>query len=462
MNWIKHQKLTTGSDQMASYSIGKKLSYLLLFVSSLILLYTYYKAEIVHLGSASGIYYKYYAISIGGIFFWGIVLQLCERIRVNIVIIVFSIGTGLYLTEGILRFTEWQKVDNVGARYAKKLDISFDSRSQKEVVNDLIREGVDAVPTVPSSSILKHQNLKGLVPLGGLSNRTTVNDNESGEYLIYESDRHGFNNPDEQWQSTPLGWLLLGDSFALGSSVQPGNELAAKIRSITGRSTISLGLSGNGPLTEYASLIEYGESLKPEKVLWVYFEGNDLITDIQREQQNSILLQYFEDGFTQDLINRQKKVDIALDELIEIARQKNDKPFQWLRLTNVRKLINFDSFGQMWIDPHVDASNPLFKKVLINAQMIVESWGGQLYFVYLPEHSRYTNSNIVHDDFRNKSDVTSLVNELSIPVIDIHAEVFVKHPDPLSLFPLGQNGHYNVNGYEEVAEAILASIKDQR
>ena len=66
-----------------------------------------------------------------------------------------------------------------------------------------------------------------------------------------------------------------------------------------------MGIGGNGPLFEHAILVEYGKALKPAKVFWIYFEGNDLNGDLQGEQINPLLMQYMEDGFTQNLINRQ-------------------------------------------------------------------------------------------------------------------------------------------------------------
>ena len=109
------------------------------------------------------------------------------------------------------------------------------------------------------------------IPLAGVSNKTTVYDNESGKYLIYKSDRHGFNNPDSEWDSREVDWLLTGDSFTHGSYVQPGQEIAGQLRSITAIAAISLGIGSNGPLIEYAALVEYGKALKPAKVLWVYY-----------------------------------------------------------------------------------------------------------------------------------------------------------------------------------------------
>ena len=55
--------------------------------------------------------------------------------------------------------------------------------------------------------------------------------------------------------------------------------------------------------------------------------------------------------------------------------------------------------------------------------------------------------------------VLDTVNELGIPIIDIHREVFVPHTDPLSLFPFRIDGHYNAQGYRLVAEEINNRLK---
>ena len=47
-------------------------------------------------------------------------------------------------------------------------------------------------------------------------------------------------------------------------------------------------MGGNGPLINYATLREYGEFLKPKKIFFFFFEGNDY-EDLERElSSNSI------------------------------------------------------------------------------------------------------------------------------------------------------------------------------
>ena len=75
-------------------------------------------------------------------------------------------------------------------------------------------------------------------------------------------------------------------------------------------------MSGNGPLIEYATLREYLNT-NVKKVLWIYFEGNDL-RNLENEKTNDILINYLKDlNFTQNLKLKQNDIDTLLSNLIE-------------------------------------------------------------------------------------------------------------------------------------------------
>jgi len=480
MSWINKESQSGNSDIEKDYPFTRWMSWLYLFVSLLLLIYTFFQAEIMSNGQRFEYYFDYYLISIVGFLFWAVVLRLGKEIRANIVTIGTTMIVGLYLIEGVLIWLEYTKPtfkDSIVI--AKQLGVEYDERTSLEVIEDLITEGVDAVPAVPALYQELEHNEKGidsLLTLGGVSNRTSVYGNESGKYLIYKSDRYGFNNPDSQWDSQTIEWMLIGDSFVHGASVQPGEEISGQIRFITGSDAISVGIGGNGPLLEYASIIEYAEVVKPKKVLWFFYEGNDLSSNLQTEKNSSQLMQYMEDGFSQNLINRQKEIDVFLEKYIvkmkyiqkmkdnaekPIMKDNAEEPImkvvlnktKWIRLSRLRYLMGFN------VQSTTDDYEVIFSKILAKAKERVGVLKGELYFVYLPEYARYSNKFIFHNQFRNKSSVIDLVKELNIPVIDIHQEVFASHPDPLALFPFRKpGGHYNADGYREVAKAIVTSV----
>ncbi|MEM6406519.1 MAG: hypothetical protein AAF669_08025, partial [Pseudomonadota bacterium] len=334
--------------------------------------------------------------------------------------------------------------------------INFDTRTRLQVVQDMVLNGVDAVPTIHPHSFLPHkkyQNPDALFPLSGVSKKVTIYSNENGKYAVYMSDRYGFNNPDSEWDSPQLKWLLTGDSFTHGSAVQQGEDIASKIRLMTDESAINLGIGGNGPLIELAILKEYAEFLRPEKVIWLYYEGNDLISNLSDEKNNPVLIQYLQNGFSQNLINRQQYIDQELLNIIERNKTRNFIP-DWMRLSQVLSSIN----SYLKNKRQDVADFEIFRKILNSAKNRVEEWGGEFYFIYLPEFYRY-NTIVDHDLYRKKHQVIGLVRDLGIPVVDIHEEVFSENPDPLSFFPLRIFGHYTAEGYHQVAESIVKSIQ---
>jgi hypothetical protein len=323
-----------------------------------------------------------------------------------------------------------------------------------EVIKSFKAEGTDAVPIIYSSYLIE-QDGTSLFTLGGISNKTTVGDNEGGKYSIYLSDRYGFNNPDSEWDSTNINWLMIGDSFTRGTAVQVGEEIAGQIRYLTNSNVINLGMVNNGPLIELATLTEYAKSLRPKKVLWVYYE-NDL-DNMNTNKSVPLLMKYLEDDFSQHLMDRQEEINRELKELLDkqILLSKTELLRLSLLRAKIRKLIGSEPEYMQNASTKID---PLFSKILTKAKERTEAWGGELYFIYLP--SLYFIESIDDEVYRKKTEMIELVKGLSIPVIDIHHEVFSDHPDPLSLFPLRMSGHYNARGYSEVAKAIVSSIGD--
>jgi hypothetical protein len=112
-----------------------------------------------------------------------------------------------------------------------------------------------------------------VLPLGGISGKHIVNCNEGGKYAVYESDEHGFNNPRGIWTRDTIDVALLSDSFTLAACVGPDEDTAHWIRQRY-PAAVNLGMAGNGPLTELASLDEYVAPKKPEIVFWVHYNAD--------------------------------------------------------------------------------------------------------------------------------------------------------------------------------------------
>ena len=446
--------------------ISLLISWLFLLGSLSLLFYTYYRSEIAHQGHHQEIYRKYYFITISGALFWSLVIKLKEVTRVKILMASVSLLIGIYMVEFATMFLTNSK--HPKAVLAKRIGKPFDTRTRSEFIQDLTENGINAIPCFAPSKFarINHQlGRSSICPIGGISNKSTVGFNETGKYMVINSDRYGFNNPDSAWDAKKIDWMLTGDSFAFGQAVQKGEDIASRIRSLTNEYAISLGNNGNGPLIELAALIEYGPTYKPRNMVWLYYEGNDLISDLEIEKEIPTFMNYLKDDFSQQLILRQEEIDNELNKFITenkqssgIGQYQSDRSFlnktQFLRLYNLRRLLKEKySKSNVKIDP-------LFTQILTIAKKHTESWGGKFYFVYLPDFHRYSSNVRNHDALYKKIEVLNLVESLRIPVIDIHKLVFSKESDPLTLFPWREAfGHYNPLGYKKVAETIIKSVK---
>jgi hypothetical protein len=407
-------------------------------------------------------------------------LFLSDSRKINVAIAIFSTLLASYSVELALFF-------RFNDHFSQT---EIDTRNKLEVIDDLRKEGVDAWPLVipyfftESNRLLSDKNR--IFPLGGISNKTIVYCNESGQYGIFDSDEHGFNNPKGLYEKNSTKLLIIGDSFAIGNCVKPGEDIAGQLRDM-GINTLNLGNGGNGPLIELAILKEYAESLQPEIVLWIYYEGNDL-HDLKRERNVSILIRYLQDDFSQNLIIRQIEIDTVLinyvnqqwkneldrphikkriiNQPLHMQKQKrSENRRKIIALGNLRDRLGLTSKDSQTQNPSSERITSyktqlsLFSEILEIADHRTSGWGGKLYFVYLPTMERYLNGNN-SGSFFDRDEVLTIIHKLGIPLIDFH-NILNKHPDPLSLTPF-LGAHYNAEGYKLISELIVSQLRKDK
>ena len=130
------------------------LNRLFLLGSILLLAYTYYRAEIFFQGERSELYFKYYIISFASISFF-LVLHLFGELRNIVITITTSLVVSLYSIESVLRIFEGDRSILTRQAIAVHMGVDFDKRTKLEVINDLINNGVDAVPVIRPRDVLK-------------------------------------------------------------------------------------------------------------------------------------------------------------------------------------------------------------------------------------------------------------------------------------------------------------------
>ena len=451
--------------------LKKIFSPTILTISFLLLIYTFYKSEFYWDGEIRNYYKTYYLISSILICLSIITFFINDIIKQYLIISGISLIVSLYLFEGYLTFKEQLSKEQLSKEqlskeqlYKKQTGKKWDIRKKLDIYEDLKKKNKNITITHFPIYYVKKNYSNVLFPLSGISNSETIYCNENGYYSIYQSDRYGFNNPDNEWDEKEIEFLLVGDSFSHGACVNRPNDISSVLRTLSNKSVLNLGMAGNGSLIEYATLKEYFDK-NVKNVLWMYYEGNDL-RNLAMEKTNDILINYLKDlNFTQNLKLKQNDIDSLLSNLIKEKKSelKSEREKERERQNFKFKLINFIKISYtryliMRIPAQLltPAPAPEFKKIIQLTKELTNKNNSKLYFVYLPQINRYKTPYYN----RNYNLIKNIVTELKIPFIDIHKEVFKKEQNPLKLFPFEQVGHYNVEGYKKVAKAIYEFTKD--
>lgn len=437
-------------------------------------------------------------------------LKLPVRHRINMAFVVISLVSTGYFSEAVcavlqlmppsdlvalnlpMAFGDNAEVAEELAKIAQESGTAFDTRSKLKVIMDLRAQGLDAWPDVSASALFDGWEEGkagtavgisgvGVMPPGGIAGKHTVLCNERGKYITYESDEHGFNNPKGMWGSGQIVVAAVGDSFTHGKCVPSDKNFVSLIRQQQ-PATLNIGRSGNGPLFDLAAIREYLTIVRPKVVLWNYFEGNDL-ADLEVELRNPILRRYLEAEFSQHLYSRQPAIDQALMEYVEsvrhsrkslgrlkqyVARHRSlsdvlDEAEGFMKLAHVRQRIlrvvqvlkTKDARESLVETAAAQAEDiELFRRILGQAKVNVEAWGGTLVFVYLPQWERYVDVEYASKD---RDSILEVAKQLGIFVVDLHP-AFIKYGDPVSLFPFRRHGHYTEEGNRLVAEEILKAL----
>tara|TARA_Y100000590_G_scaffold275570_1_gene309430 strand:- start:2278 stop:3633 length:1356 start_codon:yes stop_codon:yes gene_type:complete len=446
-------------------NLSKIISILFLFFSILLLCYVHYRSQIVNENALIDYYIKYYVIAFLCIFFSFISFFIPRKIKINIALVGASVLISLYFIEGYLSIKKYLKVNKDLKEkyliYKKKTGQDYDKRTLMQVFQEQRIKDPNIAVSIGPNVFLNDKNLNYL-PLTGVANQRTIQCNENGYYAFYQSDRYGFNNPDNEWNKDIIDFLLIGDSFTAGACVNEPDTISGNLKKLNNKNAngiLNLGQIGSGTLVQYATLREYLEIKKVRRVILIYYEGNDL-DDIRTEFKNKILLNYLKDKkFSQNLIS--KKSDLQTLILNKLETSVKDRDLQkklnnftiskFLKLTKIRN-ISIESFF---------STSPLeeFEKILKFSNRLVKKNNSILYFVYLPEHYRYANQ-INDKNFRNYNEIIKIVKGLGISIIDINKELLNNYDDKLFLFPFRQYAHYNEKGYRLIAETIFRKINE--
>jgi len=277
------------------------------------------------------------------------------------------------------------------------------------------------------------------------------------ETVMYTADRYGFNNPNGIYDA-PMDLMLLGDSFVEGFCLPPGQDLASQLRA-QGLVAASMGIRGNGPLLELATLGRFGKVFRPRDVVMVFFEGNDwenFEAELKEPWLRAALAPNADYGSqaraSQPLREARAAMEKAERDPVTIVdlvtRTAMPRNFFALQLTLTK-------LGLVY--PKISRAIPEFRDTLRQAKAISAGWGGRFVIAYVPRVDRFMNelsaANPASDQLR------ALVLEAAaaegIPVIDLY-ETFRDVPEPVRMY--APDSHFSEDGATLAAEAIAQRL----
>jgi hypothetical protein len=332
-------------------------------------------------------------------------------------------------------------------------DINYDSRTLFQVLKNYDDLKIKAVVPFRAKKDTLNKFDKNLYPLSGISKTQTVACNENGFFSEYFSDRYGFNNNDELWENkNKKRIMLLGDSYTIGHCVNPSDNFSGNLSNLLANiNFFNLGYGDSGPLIELAVIKEYINVVNPNLVLWFYTEDND-INNLTFELRDNILSQYLLESFSQDLVNKQEKIDEILLKIYE--NQKNLKIYKKIGtdIPDFFSQVFYFSATRSLVNKIMENKNNSYQElqyILEQARNIIQYNNAEFIFVYLPGYQRYDLKRN-NDEFRDKKKVLNIVRNLGIKIIDV-SQMFDNLEAPKKLFPFEQQGHYNIDGYKKVS-----------
>lgn len=410
-------------------------------------------------------------------------LRLKFELKIKFLTAIISVGFTIFAFELFLTISHQKYNIETKIENAKKFGIEFDSRSTLNVLETLNQNKKKVYPNFKPKFFLVEDfylkegfqtiNNDNIFPLSNISNISTILTNENGYYPIVKTDKYGFTNENNFYNNVDI--MIVGDSYAEGYSVKQEDSIHSNLNN-AGYNAISLGKGGNGPIVELASLIEYGKPYKPPVVIWI-FVHNDF-RNLHFELRSNLLTNYLiNPNYEQNLINKQNEIDDFLIKYIdsetkELKQNKIVSKFNFLNLDTIIEIIKFSKLRSYVINTlmylNTDNNYKILDQVLTRANNEVESWGGKLYFVYLPSLQTLNNTSLenvnnnskinVRDGKSTIQDIHKICAKLNIEVIDFHYEIN-KMGNYKSIFPMESDGHYNTKGYKLLTETLIKNLK---
>jgi hypothetical protein len=274
--------------------------------------------------------------------------------------------------------------------------------------------------------------------------------------ISYTADRYGFNNPDRIYEST-VNVMLLGDSFVEGFCLPPGEDLVSRLRN-GGLAAASMGIRGNGPLFELATLGRFGQILRPRHVIMVFFEGNDW-----ENLETELSSPWLRAALAPDADYGSQAAAQATLQHARVAMEKANQDRITLAdvLTKTEMFRNFVALQQTLTRlglgyPKIARPMPEFRTTLHRAKALTEGWDGTFTMVYVPRVDRFMgafSSDQAFDQLRTI--VLDAAAAEGIEAIDLQ-QALRDQPEPARMY--APDSHFSREGAAFAADVVAKRL----
>lgn len=279
-------------------------------------------------------------------------------------------------------------------------------------------------------------------------------------HVDVQYDRMGFRNSETL---EPAGVVVIGDSFVEAGLVSQTDLFSTRLARSQGVPVANLGQSGYGPQQELIVLKRFGLGLQPKVVLWLFFEGNDLL-DVSRYERSmrdwgttvKVNHGFLSRSFTKNSLRLLRGYLKRRTEDSSEAHRRSAR----LRL-HPEEQIYFDYPG-VPLSKEDEASLTKTKEMLSEAARLTAAKGSQFVLVYLPIKFRvyrdlcdfpadgYGRTWVVND---LPERMRKWSEEQKIPFVDL-TEPLKQEAARGELVYFPDDGHWNGRGNQVGAEAV--------
>ena len=384
----------------------------------------------------------------------------------NIILILISIIITLFMIEIYLNLIDYKSNKEKRNLELQKLTESKGKEflTKYEFFEKYKNKNPLAVVSI-NSLMYDLNSFEDFLPLTSISNKETIHCNENGYFSIYNADRYGLNNYNPVWNESEIDYLLVGDSFVHGACVNYRDTITENLKLLTNKKIINVGVSSSGPLFQFAILKEFLKKKKTSKVIWFFYEGNDL-KNLVTESKSQILISYLiNQNFYQNIFENQSLTDkIFLSKLKYEEQNRKESNFEkknkLKKILTLHNLVRIKNEYRKSIKLHKRDEiefnkeyRDLLYKIFEEIKNLSKKYNFEFSIVYLPNIQRFKKTKKFNREFETISKIVELNN---FKLIDLADEI-TKNKIPINEIypPLNRDDlHFNEKGYFFITKKV--------